>query len=57
MPTWLLAVVLKPFILLIVFVGIVWPIKVLFWKFLPDGQMNKLLFTRISNGDGDRWGK
>jgi len=57
MPTWLLAVILKPFILLIVFVGIVWPIKMLFWKFLPDGPMKKLLFTRISNGDGNGSGK
>lgn len=57
MPTWLLAVILKPFILLIVFVGIMWPIKMLFWKFLPDGPMKKLLFTRISNGDGNGSGK
>lgn len=47
-----IAMFLKPFMLLGLFVLVVNPLKRLAWRYLPDGKLKKVLFTRISDGDG-----
>lgn len=47
MENWLLALVLKPFFALVLFGGIVLPIKLLFQRYMKDGPVKRLLFRRI----------
>jgi hypothetical protein len=42
--TWLLAIVLKPFALLVLFVIIILPIERFASKHLPDGRLKQILF-------------
>lgn len=47
MEPWQIAILIKPFVLLVFFGLIVLPIKLLFQRFLPDGRIKRLLFKRI----------
>jgi hypothetical protein len=48
MEDWLLVVLLKPFLFLALFVGIVMPLKLLFQRFFPEGRLKRLLLRRIN---------
>ena len=48
MEAWQLAILIKPFILLLLFGFIVLPIKMLFQRLLPEGKIKRILFKRIS---------
>jgi hypothetical protein len=48
MEGWLLGLLLKPFILLVMFGGIVLPIRLAFQRFFPDGRVKRLLLRRIN---------
>lgn len=41
-----LTTLLKPFVVLVVMVGIVYPIKKLLWHIIPDGKIKEALFRR-----------
>jgi hypothetical protein len=43
----ILAMVLKPFIALILMGLIVLPIKMLFERIIPEGKVKRILFTRL----------
>lgn len=47
MEHWLLSLVLKPFFALVLFVGMVLPIKLLFQRYMKDGPVKRFLFRRI----------
>lgn len=47
MERWMLALILKPFVALLVFGGIVLPIKLLFQRHMKDGPVKRFLFRRI----------
>lgn len=49
MENWLLALVLKPFFALVLFGGIVLPIKLLFQCYMKDGPVKRFLFRRIGS--------
>lgn len=49
MENWLLALVLKPFFALVLFGGIVLPIKLLFQRYMKDGPVKRFLFRRIGS--------
>jgi len=43
-----MTMLLKPFITLLIFVVIVWPIKAVFVRFFPEGKIKRLLLRPIS---------
>lgn len=49
MERWLLALVLKPFVMFVIFVGIVLPIRLLFQRYMKDGPVKRFLFRRIGS--------
>jgi hypothetical protein len=46
MENWLIALVLKPFVAVIFFV-LAWAISRLFWRYLPEGKVKKVLFSPL----------
>lgn len=44
---YVLSIVLRPIITLIIFMFIVYPIKRLIWRFMPDGKLKQRLFKRL----------
>jgi len=50
MEPWILAVIIRPFALLVLFVLIVLPIKYVVWRVMKDGKLKRILFTRF-----DQW--
>jgi hypothetical protein len=48
MGEWLLFLILKPILFLILFVGIVLPLRLLFQRYFPDGRLKRLLLRRIN---------
>ena len=46
--SWLLALVLKPLVFLFFFLCIIFPLKFLAMKLLPDGKLKRLLFIRLN---------
>lgn len=48
MEPWQIAVFLKPFVLLILTVCILYPIRVLVQKRMPEGKLKRFLLTRIN---------
>lgn len=44
MDGWQLSILLKPLIAILIMVGIVVPIKWIFWKLIPPGKLKKILF-------------
>ena len=49
MDTWLLAALLKPLAVILVAFLICAPVRYLAKKYLPEGELKKLLLTRITN--------
>jgi hypothetical protein len=43
---WLLALFLKPFIA-VAFFMVAWLISRLFWRYIPDGKIKKILFSPL----------
>ena len=48
MPNWLIAVLLRPFVLLILGVLVLYPCRRLVERKMKDGRLKRLLLTRIS---------
>lgn len=46
MPDWLLAIFVKPFVFLAVFV-VIYFIKEAIWRVLPDGKIKRVLFSPL----------
>lgn len=44
-----LQTLLRPFVLLVLMVCIVYPIKWLFWKFMKDSPLKRSLFKKIGD--------
>lgn len=53
MESWQLAILLKPFVVLVFFGCIVIPIEMLLSRHMKDGKLKRILFTRI-NGRRNR---
>ena len=48
MSNWMIALLLKPLVLLVLFVGVLLPIKIAFQRWMPDGRVKRLLLRRIN---------
>lgn len=48
MSNWMIALLLKPLVLLVLFVGVLLPIRVAFQRWMPDGRIKRLLLRRIN---------
>lgn len=48
MTPFMVAAVLRPFVLLVMFVAIVWPLKYAFVRFCPDCAIKRLLLRPIA---------
>lgn len=46
--SWVLALLLKPLIFLFFLVCIILPLKILAMKFIPEGKLKRILFTRLN---------
>ena len=44
--TWMLAVVLRPFIYLLLFAGVIYWVMKFFWWAIPPGRVKTFLFKR-----------
>jgi hypothetical protein len=47
MPDFLIALLLKPFILFVLCVFVLYPCRLLAMRFLPEGRLKRILLTRI----------
>ena len=48
MSNWMIALLLKPLVLLVLFVCVLLPIKLAFQRWMPDGRVKRLLLRRIN---------
>ncbi len=48
MPNWLLAVILRPFVALLLGVAVLYPARMAVIRHLPEGRLKRLLLIRIS---------
>lgn len=49
LPPFVMAILLKPFVLLVLMVLVVFPIKWLIWKLMKDSPLKRALFKKIGD--------